>query len=65
MPVVLDPDAEADWLDPDGDPEELLDLLGPPPRTTLVVREVSDLVNDVREDGPALIEPREEQGALF
>ena len=31
----------------------------------LIAREVSDLVNDVREDGPRLIEPREEQGVLF
>ena len=65
MPVVLDPGAERAWLDPDGSPEELLGLLAPAPEDALVVREVSDLVNDVREDGPALIEPREEQGALF
>ena len=37
----------------------------PPPEEALVTREVSDLVNSVREDGPALIEPREEQTALF
>ena len=65
MPVVLDPGAERDWLDPGRIPEELLGLLAPAPEDALVVREVSDLVNDVREDGPALIEPREEQGALF
>jgi putative SOS response-associated peptidase YedK len=66
MPVILDPALEAAWLDPDADPEELLALLTPPPDDFLVAREVPDLVNDVREDGPALIEPRtEEQGALF
>jgi putative SOS response-associated peptidase YedK len=65
MPVVLDPSAEARWLDPDGEPEELLSLLVPAPDEALVTREVSDLVNNVREDGPALIEPREEQSALF
>lgn len=65
MPVILDPDAEAAWLDPDGSPDRLLDLLAPAPDDRLVAREVSDLVNDVREDGPALIELREEHGALF
>ena len=66
MPVVLDPGLEAAWLDPEADPEELMSLLVPPPEDLLVAREVPDLVNDVRKDGPELIEPRsEEQGALF
>jgi putative SOS response-associated peptidase YedK len=65
MPVILDPGAEGAWLDPDRSADDLLELLRPPPDDALVAREVSDLVNDVREDGPALIEPREEQGALF
>jgi putative SOS response-associated peptidase YedK len=65
MPVVLAADAEADWLDPDGAPEDLAEVLVPAAEGTLVAREVSDLVNDVREDGPALIEPRDEQRALF
>jgi putative SOS response-associated peptidase YedK len=65
MPVILDPGAERAWLDPDRSADDLLELLNPPPDDALVAREVSDLVNDVREDGPALIEPREEQGALF
>ena len=65
MPVILDPGAEAAWLDPDARPRTLLELLAPAPDDALVAREVSDLVNDVREDGPALIEPREEQSALF
>jgi putative SOS response-associated peptidase YedK len=37
----------------------------PAPDDALEAREVPDLVNDVREDGPALIEPRQEQDALF
>ncbi len=65
MPVILDPEREADWLDPERSPEQLLELLVPAPQELLVAREVADLVNDVREDGPALIEPREEQTALF
>ena len=65
MPVILDPAAESDWLDPDRAPGELLELLVPAPDDALVTREVSDLVNNVREDGPALIGHREEQSALF
>jgi len=65
MPVILDPDAESNWLDPERPPEELFSLLAPAPDDLLVAREVADLVNNVREDGPALIEPREEQSALF
>ena len=55
MPVILDRDAEAGWLDPEASPQELRDLLVP--TDELLVTEVSDVVNDVREDGPALIEP--------
>jgi putative SOS response-associated peptidase YedK len=55
MPVILDREAEAGWLDPDASPEELQGLLVP--TDELVVTEVSDAFNDVRQDGPALIEP--------
>jgi putative SOS response-associated peptidase YedK len=65
MPVLLDPDREADWLDPERPVDELISLLVPAADGALIAREVSDLVNDVREDGPQLIEPREEQGVLF
>lgn len=65
MPVILDPDAETTWLDPEQSPDDLARLLAPAPDGLLVAREVGDLVNNVREDGPTLIEPREEQGALF
>lgn len=65
MPVILDPGAEAAWLDAGRPADDLLELLAPAPDGSLAAREVADLVNDVREDGPALIEPREEQGALF
>lgn len=65
MPVVLDPDAEEAWLDPQRSTEDLLALLVPAPEDALVARKVSDLVNDVRQDGPELIDPREEQSALF
>jgi putative SOS response-associated peptidase YedK len=55
MPVILEPEAEAGWLDPGTRVGELLDLLVP--TEDLTVTEVSDAVNDVRQDGPALIEP--------
>jgi putative SOS response-associated peptidase YedK len=65
MPVILDQAAEGSWLEPDAAADDLLGLLVPPPDDALAAREVPDLVNDVRKDGPALIEPREEQRALF
>ena len=65
MPVVLAPELEGSWLDPDVDPEELMGLLVPAPDDALVALEVGDYVNDVRKDGPELIAPREQQSALF
>jgi len=66
MPVVLVPGAEEPWLAPDAEPGDLAQLLLPAPEGMLVAREVGDFVNDVREDGPHLIEPRrEEQESLF
>ncbi len=65
MPVVLSADAEAGWLDPDAEAGDLRALLAPAPEELLVTREVGDYVNNVREDGPHLIEPREEQESLF
>jgi putative SOS response-associated peptidase YedK len=55
MPVILELEAEAAWLDADAGETELLELLAP--TDDLAVTEVSDAVNDVRQDGPALIEP--------
>jgi putative SOS response-associated peptidase YedK len=65
MPVVLAPDAEARWLEPGAAENELASLLVPAPEDLLVLREVVDAVNDVREDGPHLLEPREAQPQLF
>jgi putative SOS response-associated peptidase YedK len=55
MPLILTQDAEASWLDPQAGGQELIELLVP--TDDLAVTEVSDAVNDVRQDGPALIEP--------
>ncbi len=38
-------------------PGDLLELLRPAPEDALKLREVGDAVNDVREDGPHLLEP--------
>jgi putative SOS response-associated peptidase YedK len=65
MPVVLSPDHEDDWLDPSLGEEELLSMLVPAPPELLVLREVGDSVNDVRDDGPHLIEPRATQPQLL
>ena len=65
MPVVLAVDSEDAWLDPAAEADDLRGLLVPAPEELLVAREVGDFVNNVREDGPHLIEPREEQKSLF
>lgn len=56
MPVILDPDAEATWLSESAEIEELLGVLGPIDDDALEVREVTDAVNDVHNDGPGLLE---------
>jgi putative SOS response-associated peptidase YedK len=56
MPVILDPGAEADWLSHSAEAEDLLALLRPAPEDVLQAREVTDAVNDVRNDGPGLLE---------
>ncbi len=60
MPLVLPRSAWAAWLDPDR--EDVADLLVPPSAALvdgLEPRPVSPLVNDVRRNGPELIEPAE------
>jgi len=59
MPVILPPEFEAAWLDSDAGEHDLLQLLRPLPAELMVAREVSDLVNDVRNDDARLVEPRE------
>ena len=57
MPVVITRDAWARWLDPaPTDPGELRALLEPREDVALDARAVSLLVNNVRNDGPELIE---------
>ncbi len=58
MPVVVPEDAWAHWLAPaPGEAGELIGLLVPDETVDLQIQAVSRLVNDVRQDGPALVEP--------
>lgn len=57
MPVILSRAGESRWLDPERGAGDLLELLRPAPDDVLSTREVGDAVNDVREDGPHLLEP--------
>jgi putative SOS response-associated peptidase YedK len=60
MPVIIPPDGWAAWLDAAGaDPAEVRAMLEPREDLTLDAYEVSDLVNNVRNDGPGLILPLE------
>lgn len=58
MPVLIPDEAWSRWLDPTGtDPGELLAMLEPIDEVALRIQAVNRLVNDVRRDGPELIEP--------
>jgi len=58
MPVVLEPKHWARWLDPSlKDTGELIGLLQPAADDELVLYPVRPLVNNVRNNGPELIEP--------
>jgi putative SOS response-associated peptidase YedK len=67
MPLILSAQAWQAWLDPDSDDPG--DLLAPPPEQlvhTLELRPVSTALNNVRRDGPELVERVEpEQPALL
>jgi putative SOS response-associated peptidase YedK len=58
MPMIIDPERWADWLEPDSaDPVQLRALLIPAAVSGLQVYPVSTRVNAVRNNGPQLIEP--------
>jgi len=62
MPVVLLPEHWAAWLDPESpDPAGLLGHLTAAPSRPFELVPVNRLVNDVRNEGPALIEPAQVQ----
>lgn len=58
MPVMLPPSAWEAWLDPTNDDVETLGkLLVPAPAALVTMHPVSTAVNNVRANGPELIEP--------
>jgi putative SOS response-associated peptidase YedK len=58
MPVVLaEPAAWDAWLDPRLGGEEVSALLAPLPSGEIAVQAANPLVNSVRNDGPACLEP--------
>jgi putative SOS response-associated peptidase YedK len=64
MPMIIEKDGWADWLDPaSDDPADLRALLAPAASGGLVWHPVSTAVNSVRHNGPELIEPIEPDGA--
>lgn len=57
MPVVLDPDRWAAWLDPATDPGQVRALATGQPEGRFESTEVSTLVNKVAHNGPELLTP--------
>lgn len=57
MPVALEPADWTSWLDPAVDGDELLAMLEPRESDAIETFPVARLVNSVRNNGPALIEP--------
>lgn len=62
MPVVIEPDAFARWLDPVVEPRDVADLLCAAPDGFFEPVPVSSRVNSARNDGPDLQSPVEATG---
>jgi putative SOS response-associated peptidase YedK len=62
MPVIVPAGGWGRWLDPAAGADEVADLLVPCPDEWLSVRPIAPLVNDVANEGPALIAPLEAAG---
>lgn len=65
MPVVLDREQAARWMDARTNLEELSALMRPGPAGRFQTREVSQRVNNVRHDDEACIAPAGTQAGLF
>jgi putative SOS response-associated peptidase YedK len=67
MPVILQPDAEAAWLDAATDRSALFEVLTALPDTATTLRPVGLAVNDARYDGPECLQdpPAEPQQTLL
>ena len=57
MPLMVEPDRWSRWLDPRASGGDLLDLLVPAAPGRLEAYPVATLVNNVRNNGPELLEP--------
>ena len=57
MPMMVEPQRFADWLDPTASGDALLDLLVPAAPGRLEAYPVSSRVGNVRNNGPELVEP--------
>jgi putative SOS response-associated peptidase YedK len=57
MPLMVEPDHWAAWLDPSTDKDSVLDLLVPAAPGRLEAYPVSTMVNAVKNNGPELLEP--------
>ncbi len=57
MPMLVEPDRWTDWLDSEPDDVDLLGLLVPASPDRLEAYPVSTEVNNVRNDGPHLLDP--------
>jgi putative SOS response-associated peptidase YedK len=57
MPVILDPGAEAAWLERERPPGRLRELLGGLDASETTLRPVGPAVNDARYDGPECLAP--------
>jgi putative SOS response-associated peptidase YedK len=61
MPVILHPQDEEEWLDPEvTDPMQVERLLVPYPSAEMEAHPVSRKVGNTRNNGPDLIEPIQE-----
>ena len=67
MPIILDPDREADWLDTATPAGALPEVLAGLPARRTAVTEVGLAVNDARHDAPDCLDPpaSDPQAALF
>jgi putative SOS response-associated peptidase YedK len=66
MPVILKPEHEQAWLNPElKDPEDLGDLLGPYPSELMEGYAVSPACNSPAREGPECILPAPQEGELF
>lgn len=67
MPVILAPDAEAQWLDTSTPPERMTEILAGLPARQTALAPVGPAVNDARYDGPECLAPppADPQAVLF